>query len=78
MNAPSAVPAKAWLPAWGLLVLVWGSAFLFIKIAVSTLAPLQVAFGRVALGAGFVLLVLVLRRTGLPRSRAAWRGSVPW
>jgi drug/metabolite transporter (DMT)-like permease len=75
MSPAPAVPLRAWLPAWCLLVVVWGSAFLFIKIAVSTLAPLQVAFGRVGLGAAFVLIVLVLRRTTLPRSAAAWRDA---
>jgi drug/metabolite transporter (DMT)-like permease len=54
---------------------MWGNAFVFIKISVSTLAPLQVAFGRVALGAAFVLLVLAVRRTWLPRRAAAWRDA---
>lgn len=39
---------------WGLTItlgLIWGSAFLWIAIAVETISPGMVAFGRVALGA---------------------------
>ncbi len=67
-----AAPLSAWLPRWLLLAGIWGCAFWFIKVAVRELAPLQVAFGRVALGALVVVLVLVLTRTGLPRDRRVW------
>ena len=46
-----------------LLGLIWGASFLFIKVAVATIPPLSVAFGRTALAA--VLLYLVLRSRGL-------------
>jgi drug/metabolite transporter (DMT)-like permease len=46
-----------------ILGLIWGASFLFIKVAVATIPPLSVAFGRTALAA--VLLYLVLRSRGL-------------
>ncbi len=46
-----------------LLSLIWGASFLFIKVAVATIPPFSIAFGRTALAA--VLLYLVLRSRGL-------------
>jgi drug/metabolite transporter (DMT)-like permease len=46
-----------------LLSLIWGASFLFIKVAVITIPPFSVAFGRTAMAA--VLLYLVLRSRGL-------------
>jgi drug/metabolite transporter (DMT)-like permease len=46
-----------------ILSLIWGASFLFIKVAVATIPPFSVAFGRTALAA--VLLYLVLRSRGL-------------
>lgn len=46
-----------------LLSLIWGASFLFIKVAVVTIPPFSVAFGRTALAA--VLLYSVLRFRGL-------------
>ena len=66
------VPTRAWLPRWVLLALIWGCAFWFIKVAVTALAPVQVAFGRVGLGAVVVLLALVVTRTRLPRDPRVW------
>ena len=54
-----------------ILSLIWGASFLFIKVAVATIPPFSVAFGRTALAA--VLLYLVLRSRGL--SMPGW-GSV--
>jgi drug/metabolite transporter (DMT)-like permease len=46
-----------------ILSLIWGASFLFIKVAVATIPPFSVAFGRTALAA--MLLYLVLRSRGL-------------
>jgi drug/metabolite transporter (DMT)-like permease len=46
-----------------ILSLIWGASFLFIKVAVATIPPFSVAFGRTALAA--VLLYLILRSRGL-------------
>lgn len=53
-------------------MLLWGNAFLFIKVGVEVLAPLQVAFARVALGAVFLVLLSLVTRTPLPRRRVVW------
>ena len=66
------VPARAWLPRWVLLALIWGCAFWFIKVAVTALTPVQVAFSRVSLGAAVLLLALLVTRTRLPRDPRVW------
>jgi drug/metabolite transporter (DMT)-like permease len=45
------------------LGLIWGASFLFIKVAVVTIPPFTVAFGRTAPAA--LVLYLVLRSRGL-------------
>ncbi|MFF0019922.1 MULTISPECIES: DMT family transporter [unclassified Streptomyces] len=57
----------------GLLALLWGSSFLWIKVALNHgLTPAQIAVTRCALGAA-VLVALARARGGrLPRSRATW------
>jgi drug/metabolite transporter (DMT)-like permease len=55
-----------------LLALLWGSSFLWIKLALDGLAPLQVALVRLALGAAILLLIVRVRRLRLPRDRATW------
>lgn len=52
----------------GVLALLWGSGFLWIKLALTGLTPVQVTVLRCALGAA-VLLVLARR---LPRDRGTW------
>ena len=56
-----------------LLGTVWGSSFFFFEVALDTLGPITVAFGRVAIAA--VTLVLLTRFTGdrLPRDWRSWR-----
>jgi drug/metabolite transporter (DMT)-like permease len=61
-----------WRPRFVLLALIWGSSFLSIKVAVDVLAPIDVAFTRVALGAIVLLVALVVRRDRLPAGRAVW------
>jgi drug/metabolite transporter (DMT)-like permease len=65
-------PRRDWLPPFLALSAIWGSSFLFIKVAVDDLAPLQVAFARCALGSLTLLAILTLRRDRLPRGRRAW------
>src|ERR1041384_411805 len=59
-----AVNRPGTLARMGVLALLWGSSFLWIKIALTGLSPVQIALGRTALGA-LVLVVLVLS-TGQP------------
>jgi drug/metabolite transporter (DMT)-like permease len=52
------------------LALLWGSGFLWIKLALTGLTPVQLTVIRCALGAGVLLLA---RGQRLPRDRATWR-----
>jgi drug/metabolite transporter (DMT)-like permease len=69
----SARGVPRWVFLWLGLVLVWGWAFVFIKVSLEGLTPLQVAFGRVSLGAVTVLVMLAIRRISLPRRASVWR-----
>jgi drug/metabolite transporter (DMT)-like permease len=69
VNARGALP---WQAQFVLLASIWGSSFLFIKIAVDDLAPVNVALGRCALGALTLLAVLRVRGERLPRDRRLW------
>ncbi len=62
----------AWLPGYLALAFIWGSSFLFIKVAVHQLHPTYVALGRVGTGALTVLVVLVATRSRLPRDARTW------
>jgi drug/metabolite transporter (DMT)-like permease len=60
---------------WSLLVLLsilWGGSFFFAKVAVAELQPLTVVFGRVALAALALNLVLMVAGRSLFRSTAPW------
>ncbi|MGH3436268.1 MAG: DMT family transporter, partial [Sciscionella sp.] len=56
----------------GLLALLWGSSFLWIKLALGGLAPVQIAFGRLVLGAAAVGVLCWVGRQRLPRDRRTW------
>ena len=56
-----------------LLAFIWGWSFLFIKVAVEGLTPSSVAFGRIALGAVVLHLVLRTQDVALPTDRSTWR-----
>jgi drug/metabolite transporter (DMT)-like permease len=66
------VPARAWLPGFCALALIWGASFLFIKVGVSELHPLYVTLGRVTIGALTLLVVLIATRDRLPRDPRLW------
>ncbi len=51
----------------GLLSVMWGSSYLFIKIGVETLPPLSLVALRVLVGFAVLLLVVAATRTPLPR-----------
>ena len=54
------------------LVLMWGSSFLFTKIAVAAMAPETVVAGRLVLAAAVLGLVLAATRRPLATGRRAW------
>ncbi|OXM42489.1 DMT family transporter [Amycolatopsis alba] len=57
----------------GLLALLWGSTFLWIKISLRGFTAIQVTFLRMVIGAAFLLAVIWLLRR-----RRASSGALPW
>lgn len=55
-----------------LLTLLWGSSFLWIKVALRGLSPVQVVFARMALGALVLVVVVHVRHLRLPVNRRVW------
>ena len=79
--------ATAWQAQFLALAAIWGSSFLFIKVLGERWPALWVAFGRIALGAATLLVLVAVRRDRLPRDRRVWLHSavaaalmnaVPW
>ena len=60
------------LPRIGLLALIWGSGFLWIKLADRGFSPVEVTLARLALGAGLLFAVVLGRRGQVPRSAQIW------
>jgi drug/metabolite transporter (DMT)-like permease len=64
--------------SWGSLVrfvvlaLVWGSSFLWIKVALGVLTPVQITVARLGLGTLVLLGLCLVTRTRLPRDRRFW------
>ncbi|MER6013804.1 DMT family transporter [Streptomyces bluensis] len=56
---------------FGLLAALWGCSFAFIKVSLDAFAPLQLAFGRLLVGALVVALILAVTRAA-PPDRKAW------
>jgi drug/metabolite transporter (DMT)-like permease len=52
--------------------IIWGSSFLFMKVALGGLSPGQVAWSRLVLGALALGLFVLVRRDRLPRRLAVW------
>jgi drug/metabolite transporter (DMT)-like permease len=57
----------------GLLALLWGSSYLFIKVAVAEIPPITLIAMRVVIAAVFLLLVLRWNSENLPRDGRTWR-----
>jgi drug/metabolite transporter (DMT)-like permease len=68
----SAPAVSSWLPAFAAVALIWGTSFMFIKIAVAELAPVYLALGRIGLGALTLVGILALRRQTLPVNGRLW------
>jgi drug/metabolite transporter (DMT)-like permease len=55
-----------------LLGAIWGSSYLFIKVAVAEVPPLTLVAGRLVLAAAILWIVLLAARQSMPRSRRLW------
>ena len=60
------------LPRIALLALIWGSAFLWIKLADRGFSPVEVTLARLALGAAVLFPIVLARRETIPRSGRLW------
>ena len=69
MRPPRTLP---WQLAFLLLGATWGCSFLFIKLGLQSLTPVEVAFGRLAIGAITLLVISAATGTRLPRRRETW------
>jgi len=63
------------------LGLIWGASFMFISVALRDLGPLTIVAGRVGLGALVLLVIIRMRRIGLPslsdsNGRLVWASAV--
>ena len=70
------VPATRlpWQAAFVVLAGIWGCSFLFIKLGLDGLNPIQVAFARVAIGAiTLVILADAQPDATAPRAASTWR-----
>lgn len=56
----------------GLLALCWGSSFLWIKIALADLSPLQITLSRLALGAAVMVGFCLITKVRLPKDWRTW------
>jgi drug/metabolite transporter (DMT)-like permease len=65
------MPIRSW-GAFLLLGSIWGSSFLWIKIALDELGPFTLVGFRLLFGALGMLLVLLVRRPAFPRDSKTW------
>ncbi|MEV6200811.1 DMT family transporter [Streptomyces sp. NPDC051771] len=68
----SASPLLDWRVRFGVLALIWGFSFLFIKVGTDGFAPFQVTFGRLLFGTAVLAVALVVKRDRLPRGARTW------
>ncbi len=62
-----------WQVKFGSLAFIWGASFLFMKVGLRWFSPVQIATGRIFLGAATVVLLLHVTGGRLPRAWAVWR-----
>jgi drug/metabolite transporter (DMT)-like permease len=64
--------ARLGLARLALLALIWGSSFLWIKLAIRGFSLEEVTLARLALGAAVLFPVTAVRREAVPRSPRLW------
>ncbi len=62
-------PTTTVLAQFVALSLIWGASFLFIKVSVDGMSPVQVATGRLVLGAMVLISIMLTTRRQWPRER---------
>ncbi|MFI8950497.1 DMT family transporter [Streptomyces sp. NPDC053750] len=61
-----------WRLRFGVLSLVWGFSFLFMKVGTESFAPFQVTLGRLAFGTAVLAVAMAVKRERLPRGVRTW------
>ena len=56
----------------GLLALIWGSGFLWIKLGIRGLSPVEVTLARLVLGSAVLFVVVAVQRGSLPPTPIMW------
>lgn len=69
---PTSTPRVPWQVKYGVLVLIWGSSFLLMMVALRHFTPWQVVTIRILLGATTVSALLALTGGRLPRGARVW------
>ena len=64
-------PLSHWLML-GALVAMWGSSFLWTKVAVTAFSPTDIVAWRLVIGAGILATLLVISRAPWPRGARLW------
>jgi drug/metabolite transporter (DMT)-like permease len=78
MSSQAAQPHRALRQGpgeWGLLlalVALWGSSFLLVRLSLDAFTPAAVTAGRLLIGAGVLVLLLMLSGRRPPRTRHTW------
>lgn len=57
----------------GVLAALWGSSYLFVKIAVAEIPPITLIAARVTMAAAFLMCIVGVRGGRLPSDGATWR-----
>ncbi|WP_316778219.1 DMT family transporter [Streptomyces sasae] len=65
-------PRLDWRLRFGVLSLIWGFSFLFIKVGTERYAPFQVTLGRLVFGTAVLAAAMVWKRERLPRGARTW------
>jgi drug/metabolite transporter (DMT)-like permease len=58
--------------AYVALALIWGSSFLFMKVALEGVSPTQVVLGRLGIGAVTLVILMLVTRRRWPREARVW------
>jgi drug/metabolite transporter (DMT)-like permease len=72
MSTPAPSSSASVAVQFTLTGLIWGSSFLFMKVALTGMQPAQVAEGRLLLGAATLAIFMLVRRDRLPRTARVW------
>ncbi len=67
--ARSHVPWQVWFVVLGA---IWGCSFWWIKLGLRWMTPVDVAFARLAAGAGTLVLISLFTRSAWPRRASTW------